>query len=121
MARSIKIPDEEMDILRREAELSSRSLSGQVVHWLRIGRSIEQSPQFTYSHVREALAALRSPDALTPEEQDVFIDDLLGAAADGTPEQQATFAARKRKGLGVGLSPEGETLYEAADATDDAA
>ena len=58
MARSMKIPDEEMELLRREARLASRSIAGQVTHWLRIGRSIERAPDFNYAHIREALQAL---------------------------------------------------------------
>lgn len=45
MAQSIKLSDKEMDILRKEAALSSRSLAGQAEHWLRIGRAIERSPR----------------------------------------------------------------------------
>lgn len=114
MAQSIKIADDEMDLIRKEAELSSRSIAGQVTHWMRIGRSIERAPEFTYEHVREALDGKRSPDALTGEEQVVFIDELLSEAAEDTEEQKAFFEARRKKGLGVGLDDSGEIVHQRA-------
>jgi hypothetical protein len=102
MARSIKIPEEEMELLRREARLASRSIAGQVTHWLRICRSIERAPDFNYAHIREALQARRSPDALTSEEQAVYVDELMDIAAAETPEQAVSYAGRRMAGLGVG-------------------
>ncbi|MEL7041884.1 MAG: hypothetical protein AAGL90_10185 [Pseudomonadota bacterium] len=115
MAQSIKISDEEMELVRREAKLSSRSIAGQITYWMRIGRSIERSPQFTYTHIREALEGRRSPDALTGEEQEVYIEDLLVEAAGQTAEQDAIFAARKREGKGVGLGADGEVTKQAPE------
>ena len=112
MAQSIKISDEEMEVVRREAKLASRSIAGQITHWMRIGRSIERSPQFTYTHIREALEGRRSPDSLTGEEQEVYVEDLLAAAAEPTPEQSAFFKARKAAGLGVGADASGEIVEQ---------
>lgn len=112
MAQSIKISDEEMEVVRREAKLSSRSIAGQITYWMRIGRSIERSPQFSYAHIREALEGRRSPDALTGEEQEVFVEDLLAMAADPTPEQEAFFKARKGAGLGVGANRDGQIVEQ---------
>lgn len=113
MAQSIKISDEEMEAVRREAELSSRSLSGQVTHWLRIGRSIERAPGFSYLRVRQALGGTLSPDALSGDEQVVFLDALLSAAAAETPEQAAFFDARRKAGLGVGADADGKIVRQA--------
>nr|WP_070959726.1 hypothetical protein [Hyphomonas sp. Mor2] len=115
MAQSIKISDEEMEVVRREAKLSSRSIAGQITYWMRIGRSIERSPQFTYAHIREALEGRRSPDALTGEEQEVYVEDLLTEAAGSTADQKAFFAARKKAGQGVGLGADGELTEQAPE------
>ena len=115
MAQSIKISDEEMEVVRREAKLASRAIAGQITYWMRIGRSIERSPQFTYTHIREALEGRRSPDALTGEEQEVYIEDLLVAASGTTAEQDAFFAARKQAGEGVGVGTDGELTKQAPD------
>lgn len=113
VAQSIKISDEEMDVVRKEAELSSRSLAGQVAHWLRIGRSIERAPEFNYARVRQALAGVHSPDALNGDEQIVFVDELLSAAAAETPEQSAFFEGRRKAGLGVGANAQGKVVRQA--------
>jgi hypothetical protein len=112
MAQSIKISDEEMELLRREARLASRSIAGQVTHWLRIGRSIERAPDFNYAHIREALHAGRSPDALTSEEQAVYVDELMDIAAAETPEQSEFYASRRKAGLGVGADKAGKIVKQ---------
>jgi hypothetical protein len=112
MAQSIKIPEEEMELLRIEARLASRSIAGQVTHWLRIGRSIERAPDFNYAHIREALQARRSPDALTSEEQAVYVDELMDIAAAETPEQAGFFAGRRKAGLGVGADKAGKIVRQ---------
>jgi hypothetical protein len=43
MAQSIKLGDDIMTVVRRECELQSRSIAGQIAHWVRIGRAIEKS------------------------------------------------------------------------------
>ncbi|WP_291737776.1 hypothetical protein [Leisingera sp. F5] len=34
MAQTVKLADDVMALVRREAELSGRSLAGQITHWL---------------------------------------------------------------------------------------
>jgi hypothetical protein len=114
MAKSIKISDEEMALVRQEAALASRSIAGQVTHWMRIGRTIERAPEFNYAHIREALEGRRSPDALTGEEQVLYIDDLLSTTAGETPEQAVLFQARREAGRGVGSGPNGEIVKQTA-------
>jgi ParD-like antitoxin of type II bacterial toxin-antitoxin system len=103
MAKTIKIDDELMEVIGREAEMMSRSLAGQVRHWVRIGMSIEKSRFFDQARVVEALSGKLSPDALTMGEQEAYIDGLFEASRSGTSEQNKFFAQRKKNGLGVGL------------------
>lgn len=103
MAKTIKIDDELMEVIGREAETMSRSLAGQVRHWVRIGMSIEKSRFFDQARVVEALSGKLSPDALTAGEQEAYVDGLFHAARSGTPEQGKLFAERKARGLGAGL------------------
>ena len=107
MAQSIKISDDDMDLVRAAADLNNRSIAGQVTHWMRIGRSIEQAPEFTYAHIRDALEGNRSPDGLSGEEQAVYIDQLLAELSEETPEQAGFFAKRRADGPGVGLNTDG--------------
>lgn len=95
MAKTVKLDDDLMDAVGREAQIMSRSLAGQVRHWVRIGMSIERSRFFDQSNVADALRGRLSPDALTAEEQEAYVDSLLEAARDGTPEQEKFFARRR--------------------------
>ena len=49
MAQSVKLSDDVMALVRRESELQSRSVAGQITHWLRIGRAIEKSGNFDHA------------------------------------------------------------------------
>ena len=118
MAESVKISDEEMALVRAEADLNSRSIAGQITHWMRIGRSIESAPEFSYAHIREALSGTRSPDKLSGEEQAVYLDELLEAVSGETPEQSTFFKARQEKGLGVGLNEAGELTNQVTSTRD---
>ncbi len=112
MPKSIKISDEEMNFLREEASLYSRSIAGQAEHWLRIGRAIEKSPSFNYQHIRDALSGLISPDELSAEEQEIFFDEFSDAMWEVTPEQELAF--QKQLGLGkfAGLDDNGKVIYQ---------
>ena len=103
MSKTVKIDDDLMEIIDREAKIMSRSLAGQVRHWVRIGMSIEHSRFFDQSNIAKALRGRLSPDALTAQEQEAYIDGLLGQAREGTPEQEKFFAHRRAQGLGVGM------------------
>ncbi|KJS25520.1 MAG: hypothetical protein VR75_10860 [Hyphomonadaceae bacterium BRH_c29] len=110
--KSIKIPEHDMEILRREAGLSKRSVGGQASHWMTIGRLVEQSADFSYQRVREALSGAIGPDALGGTEQDVFVEEIVAASREGTPEQAAFFRARRAAGLGVGLDDSGKMVRQ---------
>ncbi|HYD89141.1 MAG TPA: hypothetical protein VEA80_16810 [Vitreimonas sp.] len=112
MAQSIKISDADMEIIRKEADRASRSIAGQVAHWMRIGRSIERAPEFSHARIRQALDGKRSPDALSGEEQIVYADEVLFAASAETPEQAAFFEERRQSGRGVGANADGAIVRQ---------
>ncbi|WP_379548358.1 hypothetical protein ACFCW2_04105 [Qipengyuania sp. DSG2-2] len=114
MAKTIKLDDELMELVGREADMMSRSLAGQVRHWVRIGMSVEKSRFFDQSRIVEALSGKLSPDMLTAEEQESYVDTLFDASRSGTPEQDRFFADRRRKGLGAGMR-DGALTRESAD------
>lgn len=115
MAQSIKISDKEMELLRRESSISSRSIAGQAEHWLRIGRAIEQSAAFSYQHIKDALSGMTSPDDLSPEEQEVYFSDLSDSMWETSEEEEAFYAERRKQGLGVGLDENDDLVYQQAD------
>lgn len=71
--QAVRLSEELIAEIRREASTMSRSIAGQVEHWLRIGRIVEKSPHFSYERVRSALRAEYSYDDLSPEEQEAYL------------------------------------------------
>lgn len=113
MSQAVKISDAEMKALREAAAMNSRSISGQAEHWMRIGRAFERSPEFGYSKIERALKGLEplALDALTETEQEAFFD-ALGASTDvPTAAENAFWADREQRGLGVGLDENDKLVY----------
>lgn len=110
MAQSVKLADELMNLVRRESELQSRSVAGQITHWVRIGRAIEQSGNFDHARISAALAGEVETTELTDEEHGVWIDSFSEAMARPGPREEAFFARRRRLGLGVGLDAAGNLV-----------
>ena len=103
MAKTVKIDDELMQIIGSEVRMMSRSLAGQVRHWVRIGMNIERSRFFDQARVVDALNGKLGPDSLTTPEQEAYVDGLFDLARNGTPEQEKFFAGRRAEGLGTGM------------------
>jgi hypothetical protein len=112
MAQSIKLADDIMKIVRRESELQSRSVSGQVAHWVRIGRAIEKSGNFDHARITAALAGQIDTTELTSEEKDVWLDSFVEKMGQPRSEEEAWFAQRRQLGLGVGLDTAGNLIRE---------
>jgi hypothetical protein len=110
MAQSVKLSDAMMSLVRRESQRQSRSVAGQITHWLRIGRAIEQSGRFDYRRVGAALDASLSPEELTPEESEVWLVAFAEKMAEPGEGEMAFFERRRELGLGVGLSEAGELV-----------
>ncbi len=92
MAQTIKISDSVANILREEATLNSRSIAEQAEHWLRLGRIIENSPNFNYQRIKEVLNAETSPDELNAQEVDVYLMMFMEDLRESTPETDAAYA-----------------------------
>lgn len=71
--QAVRLSEELIAEVRREAATMSRSIAGQVEHWLRIGRIAEKSPGFSYERVRAALQAEYAYDDLSAEEQEAYL------------------------------------------------
>jgi hypothetical protein len=112
MAQSVKLSDEVMAHVRRASRLNSRSVAGQITHWMNIGRAIEQSPAFDHARVTATLEAALSPDDLSAEEQEVWFAAFAEQMADPTEAEVDAFARRRHLGLGVGLSDSGALVRE---------
>jgi hypothetical protein len=78
---------------RREAELLNRSLGGQIEHWARLGRAIENAPGFTLERVRDTLEGRLDAPALSVQEQDSLFEQLGDRFAAPSETVRARYAA----------------------------
>ncbi|WP_294443293.1 ParD-like family protein [uncultured Sphingomonas sp.] len=114
MAQSIKLGDDIMKIVRRESELQSRSIAGQIAHWVRIGRAIEKSGNFDHARISAALAGDIETTELTDEEKDVWLDSFVEKMGQPGADEDTFFARRRQLGQGVGLDTAGNLVRERA-------
>ncbi|SNT42309.1 ParD-like antitoxin of type II toxin-antitoxin system [[Luteovulum] sphaeroides subsp. megalophilum] len=117
MAQSVKLADDVMAQVRREAELHSRSVAGQITHWLRLGRAIEQSGAYDHARVTAALDGRLDTAELREEEEIAWIDAFTEKMSRPSQAEQAFFANRQRLGRGVGLDAAGNLVRAGNDTT----
>jgi hypothetical protein len=110
VAQSVKLGDELMKLVRRESELQSRSVAGQIARWVRLGRAIERSGTFDHARISAALAGELETAELTDEEKVVWLDSFTEVMAESGPDEDAFFARRRQLGLGVGLDAAGNLV-----------
>ncbi len=101
-----------MDIVRKESGLQSRSVAGQITHWLKIGRAIEKSRDFDYQHISKVLEAEMSPDELSAGEQEIWFTQFASDMTKPSRQETAFFTRRQKLGRGVGLSESGNLVYQ---------
>jgi len=105
---SVKFSASFVNQARQEAALLHRSVAAQIEHWATLGRAMENAPGVTIDHVRAALHGQLSVDDLSDAEQEAFFG-LLGDHFDmPSASAQTFFDARRQKGGGVGLDPDGD-------------
>ncbi|HEY3948140.1 TA system antitoxin ParD family protein, partial [Phenylobacterium sp.] len=66
---TVRLNSELIDAARGEADLLHRSLGGQIEHWARLGRAIEEAG-LPLARVRQALEGSLKVEALSRIEQD---------------------------------------------------
>lgn len=112
MFSTIKISESAKQLAAQAAAVNSRSISAQIEHWMKIGRAIEQSPDFSYERVQKALSAELNQDELSEEELAVYEEALFSSMYDLTGQFAGFIEDQKAKGLGVGLDNEGNLVYQ---------
>lgn len=115
MAQSVKLSDHVMAAVRREADLQSRSVAGQITHWMRLGRAIEQSGVYDHSRVTAALDGRLDPAELREEESIAWLDAFTEKMSTASATEQAFFEKRGRLGRGVGLDAAGKIVRAGSD------
>lgn len=115
MAQSVKLADDVMAAVRREAELQSRSVAGQITHWMRLGRAIEQSGAYDHARVTAALEGRLDPVELREEESIAWLDAFTEKMSTASASEQAFFAKRRKLARGVGLDSAGNIVRAGSD------
>jgi len=100
--KTVRIDETTFETVQAASVLNSRSVSGQLAHWVNIGRIIEQSPSFDMTRVEAALKAEIDVDTLSAEELDVFHERFFATMGDVTETSEAFYAnlAEEAKALG---------------------
>jgi len=100
--KTIRVEESIFKTVQAASVLNSRSVSGQLAHWVNIGRIIEQSPTFDMTRVEAALKAEIEVESLSPEELEVFHERFFISMGDVTEESEAFYAnlAEEAKALG---------------------
>jgi hypothetical protein len=112
----VKLGNDIMALVRHEADLHSRSVAGQITHWLRIGRAIEHSGAFDYARITAALEGKLDTTELGEEEEAAWLDAFTARMAEPSVEERAHFARRRMLGRGVGLDAGGNLVHAKDDA-----
>lgn len=105
MSTSIRLSKELAMVSRAESKLMHRSQSGQLEHWVQIGRAIEHSGAFNYNQVALALKGQLPVDELTVYEKPVFDamhDEAMKQHSDQEKlDQQHRLAAYEAAGVDI--------------------
>ena len=62
MATAVRISDNLLRDARKYSKVDHRSLTGQIEHWARIGKNVEENPDLTYDLIKEILLGLQELD-----------------------------------------------------------
>lgn len=111
MAQSVKLADDIMALVRREADLHSRSVAGQITHWLKIGRAIEHSGRFDHARITAALEGRLDTTELSEDEEAAWLDAFTEKMDQPSDAEASFFARRQALGRGVGLDAGGNLIH----------
>jgi hypothetical protein len=53
MATAIRVSEELVNEAKKYSRIEHRSMTGQIEHWARIGKCIEENPDLTYNLIKE--------------------------------------------------------------------
>ena len=58
MATAVRVSSELVTEARKFSRIDHRSVAGQIDHWARMGKCVEENPDLTYSLIKEILIGL---------------------------------------------------------------
>lgn len=107
---SVKLTRNFVGEARREAQTLQRSLGGQIEHWAKLGRAIENSEGFSIGRVREALEGKLKLEALSDQEQEAVFAGLADRFDDSTSESRDYYEKLGQKPGAIGDSASGQMV-----------
>lgn len=112
---TVKLPSELVTQARQEAAIFSRSIAGQLEHWARIGRAVENAPGFTLDRARAAIEGRFDPAELSSEERAFYYDLLDGVMARPAPAEIDAAVRRGAQAGAVGYDDKGRLVRRLAN------
>ncbi|AQQ04729.1 hypothetical protein B0E33_15090 [Roseibium algicola] len=111
MAKSVKFTDDTfVDDARVMAELHSRSVAGQIMHWARVGRAIERFGRFDQAKICRVLSGEMETSTLTAEEKAVWSERFLEKISEPGPDEEAYYAELRKNGNACRLDASGNNV-----------
>ncbi len=62
MATAVRISENLLTDARKYSKVDHRSITGQIEHWARIGKCVEENPDLTYDLIKEMLIGIQELD-----------------------------------------------------------
>lgn len=62
MATAIRVSDKLVNKAKIHSKLEHRSITGQIEHWAKLGKCIEENPDLTYNLIRDILLGMEELD-----------------------------------------------------------
>ncbi|MEA3547783.1 MAG: ParD-like family protein [Thermodesulfobacteriota bacterium] len=62
MATAVRISENLLTDARKYSKIDHRSITGQIEHWARIGKCVEENPDLTYDLIKEMLIGIHELD-----------------------------------------------------------
>ncbi len=112
---SVKLSNALVSDARREAQVLNRSLGGQIEHWAKLGKALENAAGFSLDRVRETLEGRLKLEALSVTEQDAVFDRLGQQFDQPSDAVRAQYAAIGKRPGAVGADPEGRLARRRPD------
>jgi hypothetical protein len=62
MATAVRVSEELINEAKKFSRIDHRSVAGQIEHWARLGKCVEENPDLPYSLIKEILIGLDELD-----------------------------------------------------------
>jgi hypothetical protein len=62
MATAVRVSEELVNEAKKFSRIDHRSVAGQIEHWARLGKCVEENPDLPYSLIKEILIGLDELD-----------------------------------------------------------